>query len=137
MEIKRPAPLAQLVKDPLRLETSPLAATVSFDEVNVNFFKENIIVVIERSRIEFGNKILGYKDAKIVDGTLVITATLIHNNDREEVLYEESMWDDQIVIPREMLGNAEINGNTPVKIQLEVKHKFYDAVYDRMEDALE
>ena len=123
------------IKDPLRSETSPLAATVSFDEVNVNFFKENIIVVIERSRSSSKNELLGYKDAKVVDGTLVITATLIHNSDREEVLYEESTWDDQIVIPREMLGNAEINDNTPVKIQLEVKHKFYDAVYERMEDA--
>ena len=83
------------------------------------------------------NKLLGYKDAKVVDGTLVITATLIYNADKMEELYEESTWDDQIVIPRAMLGNAEINSNTPVKIQLEVKHQTYDVVYDRLEDALE
>lgn len=118
-------------------ETSPLAATVSFDEVNVNFFKENIIVVIERSRSSSENKLLGYKDAEVVDGTLIITATLIYNADKMEELYEESTWDDQIVIPRAMLGNAEINSNTPVKIQLEVKHRTYDAVYERIEDALE
>lgn len=125
------------IKDPLRSETSPLAATVSFDEVNVNFFEENIIVVIERSRSSSKNKLLGYKDAKVVDGTLVITATLIYTADKMEELYEESTWDDQIVIPRAMLGNAEINSNTPVKIQLEVKHQTYDMVYERIEDALE
>ena len=76
--------------------------------------------------------------ARIVDGVLVITAIFAYNDsdERWEALIEETWWDDQIVIPRAMLGNAEINGNTLVRVELEIKHCIYEP-QELIQDACE
>ena len=119
-------------------ETSPLATDISFDNVNADFFEENIIVSVERQKSRLGHQFLGYKDARIVDGVLVITAIFAYNDsdERWEALIDETWWDDQIVIPRAMLGNAEINGNTLVRVELEIKHCIYEA-QELIQDACE
>ncbi len=120
-------------------ETNPLANQISLDGVSIDFFKENIVVVIERRINRLGYcEILGYKDAKMVDGTLVITAQVISDNsDMDLIIDGNATWDDQIIIPRSMLNNAEISSATPVRIQLDAKHQIDYRIYGILEDASE
>ena len=100
-------------------------------EVNAEIFDDNIIIVIERRENYYNawtkHYILGYRDAKIVDGEIQLTVDVLRDANDWNDLYDSNSnayHDDHIIIPKELLGDFVATENTRVRLVINEKSYF-------------